>query len=439
MAMHRISNLYTCSLDSGSQNEHSLLQQQRIIARKCAGVLARLFRNPEFTPCVIDFVKLSIFYPANQYSTTAESRRQATAFFFFVCLFTLSSTLPALCSDWIEDDLQQAGSVPRPAPPISRHNHQIREESQSEGSQQPDTADQTVFQVKPKAEHAPLEATVSRWGTSGPPANFLNGSAAAPGTGGFFYQLEAARAVAPSVFRNWLEKTHPQFALTTSTMDPMHVLEIKGQWDNADHTLHSFGVRHTTVKSGKLSDVPLDDVRVLVVNCAGKIPNDSYQKVRDFVARGGFLISTDWTVSNLVERCFPGYIAWNGGKTANKVVDATVTDPDPILFAGAVRSSGWKLDDGSQMVKVLNPSVRILARSRTLASEDPDRAGILAVVFAFGRGQVLHLVGHFDNNAVLAFGNMLPDPAPSIGISLRQALAANFLVEGLQQRVDSSH
>jgi len=66
-----------------------------------------------------------------------------------------------------------------------------------------------------------------------------------------------------------------------------------------------------------------------------------------------------------------------------------------------------------------------------LSRDDPDRRGILAVTFTFGRGHVLHLVGHFDNNATLAFGNMLPDPAPEIGISLRQALAANFLVAGL--------
>ncbi len=249
-----------------------------------------------------------------------------------------------------------------------------------------------------------------------------------------FFQLSSMRSVGPGVFRGWLEKTHSRFALATSTMDPMLVLEIKGQWDDADHTLRSFGIRHTTIKKGRLDDQPLDGVKVLVVNCAGNVPRGTFQKIRDFVARGGFLISTDWTVHNLVENAFPGYIAWNGGKTDSKVVDATVTYPDPRLFAGAVQNSGWKLDDGSQTIRVLRPDVvRVLVRSRMLTGEDPDRLGILAVVFPFGRGQVLHLVGHFDNNANLAFTNLLPDPAPVIGISLRQALACNFLVEGLEQ------
>src|SRR5947207_1577158 len=80
---------------------------------------------------------------------------------------------------------------------------------------------------------------------------------------------------------------------------------------------------------------------------------------------------------------------------------------------------------------VLKPNVcHVLVRSRALVGEDPDRMGILAVEFSVGRGHVLHLVGHFDNDSGLGFvgPNSIPDSAPVIGISLRQALAANFIV-----------
>ncbi len=344
-------------------------------------------------------------------------------------------------SDWVEDGQGQTSTMPPAAPQFNRPD----ETSPYNRNAPLEAPGRTAFFVTPKRDGqapadksgAPLEATVSKWGANGDlNGTGLNGfaqSAPPPATGGFFFQLAAQRAVPPSVFRGWLEKTHSQFALSTSTANPLNVLEVKGQWDDADHTLRSFGIRHTTIKRGKLTDIPLDDVRVIVVNCAGNIPAESFQRIRDFVARGGFLISTDWSVHNMVEKAFPGFIAWNGGKTENKVVDATVVDADPLLFAGAVRTAGWKLDDGSQTIRVLRPGVRVLARSQMLTKDDPDHTGILAVVFPFGRGQVLHLVGHFDNNATLAFGNMLPDPAPQIGISLRQALAANFLIEGLQQ------
>jgi len=68
-----------------------------------------------------------------------------------------------------------------------------------------------------------------------------------------------------------------------------------------------------------------------------------------------------------------------------------------------------------------------LARSRQLMRQDPSQKGILALAFSFGKGKVLHLVGHFDNNSKSAFTNMLQDPSPNIVISLRQAIATNFI------------
>ena len=89
--------------------------------------------------------------------------------------------------------------------------------------------------------------------------------------------------------------------------------------------------------------------------------------------------------------------------------------------------------------------VSILARSSLLAARDPQlrvidplQAGALAVEFSFGRGKVLHLVGHFDNCANSFKPNLLPDPAPDIGISLRQAITANFLAEALGSKSEAA-
>jgi hypothetical protein len=245
------------------------------------------------------------------------------------------------------------------------------------------------------------------------------------------------RTVPPSVFRGWIEKTHPQFALSTSAMSRDKLIEVKGAWDDSARTLRSLGIPHTRIPARRLKDQPFEGTKVIIVNCAGDVPHESLQRIRDFVAQGGYLLTTDWALENLVQRAFPGYIEWNRGKTDGTVVDALVVDSDPILTAGTVRRAGWKLDEGSQTVRVLNPNkVKVLVRSQQLArnGDDPDRQGIVAVNFRFGRGQVLHLVGHFDNNSGLAFVNALPDPAPGIGISLRQAIASNFVVAGLDAR-----
>jgi hypothetical protein len=76
----------------------------------------------------------------------------------------------------------------------------------------------------------------------------------------------------------------------------------------------------------------------------------------------------------------------------------------------------------------------VLARSFQLAQSDPDHQGILAVEFSYGKGKVLHLVGHFDYNSSLGFLRyILPDAIPGRGIGLRQAIATNFLMQALER------
>jgi len=103
----------------------------------------------------------------------------------------------------------------------------------------------------------------------------------------------------------------------------------------------------------------------------------------------------------------------------------------------------WKLDQMSECVRIINPErVHLIARSSRLAMQDPQLrvlsdpilAGGLALEFSFGRGKVLHLVGHFDNCSNSSHPLLLPDPAPVAGISLRQALATNFVLEALSNK-----
>jgi hypothetical protein len=111
--------------------------------------------------------------------------------------------------------------------------------------------------------------------------------------------------------------------------------------------------------------------------------------------------------------------------------DAAIVGQEPVLFRHTVTNAAWKMDIHCHLIRVLNKqSVRVLAVSRLLVADDPDGQGILAVVFPFDRGYVMHMTAHFDRSQAL-MGYGLPDPAPVIGISLRQAIAINFVVAGL--------
>jgi hypothetical protein len=174
-------------------------------------------------------------------------------------------------------------------------------------------------------------------------------------------------------------------------------------------------------------------MRVLVIDCGANLSLEAQRAINKFVSEGGFLLTTDWALDACLRPCFPGYVAWNGGFTRSEVVDAVTVGQEQSLFRGVDSPAYWKLEEKSQLVQVINPAVDILVCSRQLLREDPSQTGILALSFHFGKGQVLHLVGHFDNNPSGAFTNSLPDPSPNIVVSLRQAIATNFIANAFAQ------
>ncbi|HEY9714930.1 MAG TPA: hypothetical protein V6C72_15790, partial [Chroococcales cyanobacterium] len=272
---------------------------------------------------------------------------------------------------------------------------------------------------------APLTGTIEGQGRNG--SNQYSGQAAAYGQQ--MPPMPSTTTVSPKVFRGWLTRNYADL----NTAAKGQIIEVKGQWDDSGHILHSFGLLADKVNPNKVAQMSLDGVAVLVVDCAGEIPNQGLPAIEAFVRKGGYLLTTDWALDGCLARAIPGYVDWNGGYSRAELVDATVVSPNPDLVRGAVPRAYWKLDSKCQTVKVNRPqSVEVLVTSQTLAREDPNGLGALAVTFKHGRGRVLHLVGHFDTNSSGAFTNALPDPAPGIGISLRQALAANFIMCALQ-------
>ena len=258
----------------------------------------------------------------------------------------------------------------------------------------------------------------------------------------FLQQAEVNVVVQPSTFRAFLEKTHPGFGLAAGKDGSEQIVVVRGQWDDSSKPLHSLGLRFRPIKTKELADFSFEKCRVLIIDCAGNVPKDALQKIRDFVLHGGYLVSTDWTLQNVLEKSFPNYVQWNRDNTDGSITDAYVLDAaNPLLQGIPGKRHTWKLDRMSQCISVVNPAkVKVLVRSSKMARVDPQLrvlgnpllAGALATEFSFGRGKVLHLVGHFDNCANSFKPNLLPDPAPEIGLSLRQAITANFIVEGIK-------
>jgi hypothetical protein len=346
-------------------------------------------------------------------------------------------------SDWVEDASDQtARQKLNPIPQSDQTDSEasmtnLAPERSSTGASDNAQPTDSVENGQPlKPSEGPLKARVTRFdqanpdGAPPPPQGSVRGPSYAAWTP--FAPPHEVR-ISSETFRHWLGSNHTLAAGLTAK-DKGKILEVQGSWDDASHALRSFGLPYTRISANDLVGKDLRQVKVMIVDCGCSLPAGAERVIRDFVYSGGSLLTTDWALDSCLAQCFPGYLAPNGNYSEASVVDAIVVNGNESFVKGTVSPSYWKLEKRSQFVRQVNPNVQVLARSRGVLRQDPFGQGILAAAFDYGQGHVLHLVGHFDTNSTGAFTNQLVDPSPGIVVSLRQALAANFIMSALSEQ-----
>jgi hypothetical protein len=148
----------------------------------------------------------------------------------------------------------------------------------------------------------------------------------------------------------------------------------------------------------QLARTPLNAKQLLIINCSGSLGPKGLEKVRKFVNAGGFLYTTDWALTNVVEKAFPGFIAFNGRETADDVVEVQVKESSGSNLLKHLHLANanpkWWLEGSSYPIRVLAPDkVEVLVESREMKKK--YGAAPVAVMFRYGDGKVLHIASHF--------------------------------------------
>jgi hypothetical protein len=238
-----------------------------------------------------------------------------------------------------------------------------------------------------------------------PPLNTSNGGSlnqAAPPQGGGAQLGEAnmatANQAAAEVLRSRMEDQRPQDFAYLSRVEKADVIVIAGSMDRVQDVLRAVEVPHLVVEPQDLDKVELSARQLVMVNCPGTLSDAGIEKLRKFVNAGGFLYTTDWALANVVEKAFPGFIAYNGRPTSNDVVEVQVIEQDSAFLTHLKLSDGdnpkWWLEGSSYPIRVVNRSaVQVLIGSKEMGERYGDSP--IAVTFPYGDGRVLHIASHF--------------------------------------------
>ncbi len=207
---------------------------------------------------------------------------------------------------------------------------------------------------------------------------------------------EANRAASKVVTRR-LEKERPDDFRALKSVEQADVVVVQGAYDHVQTVLASVGVPHVVLSERQFANATLNARQLLILNCGVRLNESALAKVRQFVRAGGFLYTTDWALSDIVQKAFPGYVAATGRSTGNDVVEVELKKTENALLKHLQLSKEqpkWWLESSSEPIRVLNKEkVEVLISSREMKRKYGQDA--IAVTFPFGDGRVLHMASHF--------------------------------------------
>jgi hypothetical protein len=179
-----------------------------------------------------------------------------------------------------------------------------------------------------------------------------------------------------------------------------HIIVVQGDFDKIENLLDMYGWPYTLVERRALITRRYSQAKLLFINCGRKPAQPQRRKlisiVKAFVARGNWVVTSDWSIDPYITGAFPDRVRVVEPKRRQPDTTITVRPmmQDPLLagvFSRSTRSTWW-LEETSTMFTV-SGGVDVLVASEELHR----RYGGRVVVFRlrYGSGRVVHLLGHF--------------------------------------------
>lgn len=215
------------------------------------------------------------------------------------------------------------------------------------------------------------------------------------------------------------------------------VLVVQGEYDHQEHVLRDLQIPFRTVghyEARFVSGEALRRPRFVFWNCGNDPPRRILERIRPplraFVERGGYLFTSDWVIAHALGHAFEEYVGTHGTAAGlpELVIDirpASGQGDHPLLegvFHPGVQGRWWLESKSVDCVVKKPAAVDVLIEGPELKSRH-GLSSAVAVTFTHGKGRVLHVVGHYDQE----MGNLA-------GVVAVQRLALNFLLMSLRER-----
>ena len=188
-------------------------------------------------------------------------------------------------------------------------------------------------------------------------------------------KMDKAYRASWSLLKEKMKKDRIEDLALMDEVNKSDIVVVRGQYDYIENVFQSLGVPHTVISPEQVGDLPLSSKQLLLINCPGNLDARGIDKVRGFVRDGGFLFTTDWSLLNVLEKVFPGFVKYNNKPTGDEVVKIEILDAENPLVKGVIEERDepvWWLEGSSYPIRILDKD-----KVRTLIKSDRPDASVI--------------------------------------------------------------
>jgi hypothetical protein len=209
--------------------------------------------------------------------------------------------------------------------------------------------------------------------------------------------MKKAYEVSGKAIREKIKKDIPQDEEYLKKVQNSDVIVVRGGYDRAEDVLGAMEIPHVIIDTHDVDRAEFNSSQVVFINCPGNLSGYGITKIRSFVEEGGFLVTTDWALRNVIESAFPGILRYNQQPTRDDVVRVEILDCGHQFLEGLIsvdEDPQWWLEGSSYPIEILDKDkVEVLITSEEMEAKYGEAP--IAVTFNYGEGSVFHIVSHY--------------------------------------------
>jgi hypothetical protein len=209
--------------------------------------------------------------------------------------------------------------------------------------------------------------------------------------------MSKAYSIAEEMLKDKLKGENPDILEDLERIRESDVIVTAGQYDFIERVFSNVGTPHKLLQPQQMGRVELNPDQIVFANCPGNFDNQGLRALNQFVRKGGFLFTTDWSLQNVLEKAFPGFVQYNQNPTRDEVVRVELLEKDdPFLksIIGPKDDPQWWLEGSSYPIEILKKNeVDVLVKSKELKNRYGQAP--VFITFDYGEGRIYHMISHF--------------------------------------------